>query len=307
MIANVIAMSKIKRHKHFSATGDSATFSSVVAVQGKAVLVGVKNLALTLNDKVGVTSDIYNGTFNIWYIYQGINGSQNIYIDTPFVASTTGSVISNPQAVVSAPVTNAPIPAIVPATSTNPTNTITVAPTVTDSGTTIAPQVTTTNQVITAKVIAPVTVADQTVAPVILPSQAVVAPVVIATTNPPVQQADGSVLADGTVINPVTTNAGEVVNPTIIGNNVITADIHEPVTNSDGTTINATTNADGSVTAVDNIITPATGTTPVVNPDGTVTVQTDGTITIGNTKLPTWMVVTGAALAVLLLIVIIKR
>jgi hypothetical protein len=76
------------------ATTNNTPFTSVVAVQNKAVLVGVVGMALKTGDQVTVVSPVYNGTFKVWYVYQYLNAStsQNIYIDTPFISSTSGTV-----------------------------------------------------------------------------------------------------------------------------------------------------------------------------------------------------------------------
>ena len=77
-----------------TSTPNNTPFTSVVAVQNKAVLVGVVGMALKTGDQVTVVSPVYNGTFKVWYVFQYSNAStsQNIYIDTPFISSTSGTV-----------------------------------------------------------------------------------------------------------------------------------------------------------------------------------------------------------------------
>ncbi len=70
----------------------TAKFTSVLSNSNKANLIGVSGLGLKNGDMVNVASPLYNGKFKVYYLYEGTKGVQNVYIETPFKGTSTGTI-----------------------------------------------------------------------------------------------------------------------------------------------------------------------------------------------------------------------
>jgi hypothetical protein len=60
--------------------------------KGKAIIqVSPKGLFKT-GDKAKVNGSVYKGTYAVWYVFKTNPAFDNVYIDTPFISSDTGTV-----------------------------------------------------------------------------------------------------------------------------------------------------------------------------------------------------------------------